>query len=251
MSKENQTPEETQGTEVEETTEKTTEETETNPIEAESEADIDYKTKFSESSREAQRLLDEDKANKAEIERLKKEIEANGGEGEVTESLYPGFENLSKEEQDNLLAYTNSIKKNVASELYKDPAISSARKFYSERKWDEAFEKVSSEYPDIAKSKSEFKSKYYKPDVEVPNNIDEILTDLTKSFLYDKARDTGAKDALEKSERIDIERAGGGDKTPKASRTLEDWQKLQEENPAKFASMSKEFNEDMESGRLK
>lgn len=237
------------------TEEKQPETPEENPAESNPEETVDYlKTKFSESSKEALRLLEENKATKSEIEQLRKELEAKeaagSNYGKETENLYPGFEMLTEEEQRNVQAYTDGIKKSVLEGIYKDPAISDARASHNERRWETAFQETVSEYPELAESKDEFKTKYFRAD-NVPSNINEITKDLAKVFLFDRARDLGAKDATEKANRIEIERANGGDKTPKASRTIEDWQKLQQDNPAEFAKLSKQFNEDMNSGQMK
>lgn len=232
-----QTP---QGTEVEPTTEQ--------PIEAPAEATIDYKDKFSASTRENQRILEEIKAKDAEIERLR--VLAESGKSEATtEPLYPGFETLSESEQEGLIAYTNSVKKGVKEELYKDPAIAYAQKTYAETKWNEAFESAANEYPELRESKDEFKQKYFNAG-NVPENIGDILKDLSKVYLFDKARDIGAKEAIQKASHYEIERAGGGDKTPTASRSLEDWHKLAQENPAEFARKSAEYKADLDSGKL-
>ena len=84
-----------------------TEEKETpNPIE-EAEPTIDYQKKFSESAKEAQRLYEENKAKDAEIARLSElgrspEVIPTD---KITESLYPGFEELDKDAQDNLMNF--------------------------------------------------------------------------------------------------------------------------------------------------
>ena len=256
---ENQTPEveQTEGTEAEETAQETpTEESIETPQE-----DIDYKKKFSESTREAQRLLEQQKEKdrllaerEKEIEELRKKAESSldGNYADNSESLYPGFENLSEEEQRNLMAYTDSIKKRVQDDIYKDPSIAFAKESYNEKRWNEAFETVAEKFPELRESKDEFKKKYFKSD-NVPTNIGEILEDLSKVYLFDKAKDIGAQEAMEKSSHIDIERTGGGDKTPKpaVSRSLEDWQRMAESNPREFARHSEDFKKDMESGKLK
>ncbi len=226
--------------------------TEEKPTEAESEPDVDYKVKFSESTRENARILEKQREKEAEIERLRQELEAKQDIGaNNSDALYPGFDMLSDDERKNLLAYTDSIKKQTLNEVYKDPALAFAKQSYNENKWERAFEQVASELPEIRESKDEFKSKFYKKDVSVPDNIKDILTDLSKAHLFDKARDLGMKDALAQTKRIDIERQSGGEKTPKATRTLEDWYKMAQNNPGEFAKQSKQFNEDMQSGKLK
>ena len=243
-----QTPEQVEGTEVEETTEETAEETVENPTEPE----VDYEKKFSESSREAQRLLEENKASKEELERLRAETKSN--ESDVSydndSEIYPGFQDLSEAEQDNLRKYTNGIRKQISDDLYKDPAIVSAKQSHNEREWDKTFSELRTEIPELSDMSDEFKTKHFNKD-NVPSNIKEIMTQLAKSELFDKAKDLGSKEAQEQaSTRIDIERSGGGDKTPKTTRSMEDWHKLAQDNPAKFAKMSKEYNSDMESGKL-
>lgn len=221
--------------------------------------DVDYKKKFSESSREAQRLLDEIKerdriqAEKdAEIERLRQLAEGNGATTpNESETIYPGFDLLTEEEQKNLIAFKENIKKNALEEVYKDPAIAFARQSFNEKKWNDAFESIASKYPEIRESKDDFKAKYFNAN-NVPDNISNILEDLSKVYLFDRARDIGAKEALEKAGRIEIERSGGGDKTPTTvSRSLEEWNRIAQENPAKFAKMKEEFERDMASGKLK
>jgi hypothetical protein len=226
--------------------------TEENPIAAESEQEIDYKVKFSESTREAQRLLEEKKAKDAEIERLRQELEAKRDIGtDDSDSPYPGFDMLSEEEQKNLVAYTNSIKKQTLSEVYKDPALAFAKESYNENKWEKAFSELTSKIPEARDIKEELKTKSFKKDVPVPDNITDILETVAKSQLFDKARDMGMQEALEQSKRIDIERQSGGDKTPAAKRSLEDWHKMAQDNPMEFAKLSKQFNEDLDSGKLK
>jgi transketolase len=162
--------------------------------------------------------------------------------------MYPGFETLSEAEQENLREYTNSIKRGVKEELYKDPAIAHSKKVYAETKWNEAFEAVSTEYPEL-KGDPDFKKKYFNPN-NVPENIGDLMKDLAKVHLFDKSKEIGARDAIEKAGHYEIERANGGDKTPTASRSLQDWSRMAQENPAEFARHSKEYKADLESGRL-
>lgn len=231
--------------------------TTTNPLETEkvdaveANNDIDYKTKFSESSKEALRIREENIRLQNELEALRnKTAETNGGNyTDDSEQIIPGFDHLSEEEKQNLLAYTESIKKAALKELYKEPAIASAKQQYNELAWDKAFMEVASQYPELNDSKDEFKAKYYNPN-NVPTNIKELLGETAKIHLFDRAREIGMKQAMEQANRIDVERANGGDKTPASERTLEDWQQLQRSNPAQFAKESAKFNEDLKSGKL-
>lgn len=198
--------------------------------------DIDYKTKFSESSKEALRIREENIRLANEIEELRnKPTESNGGNyTDNSAQIIPNFDLLSDEEQKNIVAYTDSIRQATLKEVYKDPAIANAKKQYNESVWNDAFNEVASQFPELTDSKDEFKAKYFKQD-NVPSNIKELLSDVAKIHLYDKAKEIGLKQGIEQANRIDTERSNGGDKSPKTERTIEDWARLQSENPVKFA----------------
>ena len=74
----------------------------------------------------------------------------------------------------------------------------------------------------------------------------EVIKDLAKIYLFDSAKTLGAEEEKKRASRIDLEDVTGGDKNPPgASRSMEEWDRLARENPAKFASLSKEFNDDL------
>jgi hypothetical protein len=222
-----------QGTEAEKTV---------NPTQ-EAAPEVDYRTKFSESAKEAQRLFEENKALNARLAEV-----GTQPQGETPrETLYPGFEQLDEEAQRNMIAYTESIKQRTLNDIYKDPAISYAKQNYNEKKWNDAFSEVATQFPDLTSYKDEFKSKYFRPDKPVD---EKILGDLAKIHLFDKSKELGAQEERARANRIDMERPTGGDKTPQASRSSEDWQRMAL-NPAEFAKHSKEFQADLESGKLK
>lgn len=218
-----------------------------NKTEQDAEPVVDYEVKFKESSKEALRLLEENKTLRAQ-KATQDAIEAT--QGQTMESLYPGFEQLSQAEQANILAFSEGLTKKVRDEFNKDPSIAFARKNYNEATWDHGFNAVLAQYPELAESKDEFKTKYFNVN-NVPENIDSILMDVAKIYLFDKARSLGAEDEKSRQSRIDTERSTAGDRTVKASRSLEDWNRMAQDNPAKFASMSKEYHADVESGKLK
>lgn len=209
---------------------------------------VDYATKFSESSKEAQRLYQENKALKEALE-LKDNVQEQGAHVQNTDNFYPGFEDLDENAKNNLIAYTNTVTKRAKEEIYRDPAIAFAKKQYNEQVWDSAFNKAIQEYPELADTKSEFKSKYFNVN-NVPENIESILKDVAKIHLFDKAKEIGAKEQSEKAGRIDLERSTAGSKDPQVKRSLEDWNRMAQENPAKFSSLSKEFNADMSGGKI-
>ena len=208
---------------------------------------VDYQTKFSESSKEALRLYKEN-------EELKKTLELKDREGQhvasqSTDNFYPGFEDLDEDAKNNLIAYTNTVTKRAKEEIYRDPAIAFAKKQYNEQVWDSAFQKAIQEYPELADTKTEFKNKYFNVN-NVPENIESILKDVAKIHLFDKAKEIGAKEQAEKANRVDLERSTSGSKDPQVRRTLEDWNRMAQNNPNEFRKLSKEFNDDMASGKI-
>lgn len=209
---------------------------------------IDYQKKFSESAKEAQRLYEENKRLKEQFE-LKDTVQQQPVVEQNMDNFYPGFDELDEEAKNNLIAYTNTVTNKAKQELYKDPAIAFARKQYNEQVWDSAFNKVMNQYPELADKKDEFKSRYYNVN-NVPENIENILGDVAKIFLFDKAKEIGAKEESEKANRVELERTTAGIKDTTVTRSLEDWQRMARENPNEFRKLSKEFNDDMASGKI-
>lgn len=216
---------------------------------------VDYREKFIESAKGAHALLEEKKKLEARLAELETNPQA-GKEVDLpthspdNESLYPGFENLDEEAQANLNAYTNAVMNKAKQEIYKDPAIAFAQKTYNEQKWEAAFAETASEYPELESAKADFKAQYFNQK-NVPDNIGDILKTMAKSYLFDKARDMGAKEGQEAAQRVQLEEPTGGDKTPSAHRSLADWQRMAQQNPAKFAQQRKQYEADLASGKLK
>lgn len=202
---------------------------------------VDYEKKFRESAREAQRLYEENK----KLKETPQSIESEQFTPNPDTEFFDGFQDLDEDAQANLIAYTNAVKKSALEEVYKDPAIAYARSTYNANKWESAFAEASKDIPDLAEHANEFRTRYYNPS-NVPENMTDIIKDLAKIYLFDKAKDIGAKEESAKASRINLEDVTGGDKSaPSATRSIEDWQRMASENPAKFASLSKEFNADM------
>jgi hypothetical protein len=207
---------------------------------------IDYETKFRESAKEAQRLYAEKKALEKALEQQQSyQPQTQEFNNQTNDDFFPGFNELDDDARNNLLAYTEAVKKKTLESVYKDPAIAFARQSYNEKKWETAFAEASRTIPELASHAETFKAQYYNPN-NVPDNMAEVIKDLAKIFLFDKAKDIGAEEEREKSKRINLEDVTGGDKNPPtASRSMEEWQRMASEDPTKFASLSKEFNADL------
>jgi hypothetical protein len=215
---------------------------------------IDYQKKFSESSKEALRILDENKIKDAEIARLKEELMLKGNvqdnsQVQNTDNNYPGFENLDEETQNGISSIITLAKKQAVEELKKDPAYAFALRQNNETTFNNALQETIQIYPELAEFKDEFKAKHYNVN-NVPVNIKEILVELAKGHLFDKAKQIGAREVTETNQHIELERTTAGKKDSTARRSLEDWTRMQQENPQQFLSLSKEFNADMESGKI-
>ena len=213
---------------------------------------VDYRQKFIESSKGAHELLEEKRKLEAEIAQMRAAgtTTLNTPHSTSTENLYPGFEELDPESQANLIAYTDAVTAKAKEQILQDPAIAFARKNYNEATWESAFGELVAKYPKLSAAKGDFKAKYYNPN-NVPGNISEILDTVARAYLYDDARDIGAQEGLETAQRVQLEEPTGGDKSPSVHRSLEDWMRVAQQNPAQFASMKKEYEADLASGKLK
>lgn len=215
---------------------------------------VDYRAKFIESSKGAHALLEQ----KKELERKLAEKEPATGipqelpnySTEDSPNLYPGFEELDADAQKNLMAYTDAITNRTIKSVNSDPAIAFSRKMYNENQWEAAFNAATVEFPDLSKAKADFKSKYFNPN-NVPNNMSEIMQDLAKIYLFDKAREIGAEQGAEIAQRVQFEEPTGGPKDAPAQRSLEEWNRVAQQNPAEFAKLKTQFDADMASGKLK
>lgn len=207
---------------------------------------VDYRQKFVQSAKGVQNLLKEKQDLEAENARLR----GTQSRPEVTDDLIPGFDELEPEQKDNLIAYTKVVTDRARGELMKDPAIAFAKQNYNESMFNNALDVVVAEFPALQPNKADFKSLYFNAS-NVPDNILEILQSMAKVYLFDKARDIGAEEAKAAADRVDLEDTTGGDRTPSARRSLADWALLARTNPAKFASLKKEYDSDIESGQLK
>lgn len=203
-----------------------------------------------------------------EIENLKAELENARNAGNPTptaaevnsaaagaetmadfESQIPNFDILDPETQAVLRAIFNRMDARLDKRFNSDPGLAFARRTVNERNWDLAFEKVAAEFPDLAADKAAFKAKYFQAN-NVPENIAEILAQLAKVHLFDRARTIGAEDEAAKAKRIDLEAGGGRQVADPTAMTIDDWERLRTKNPKEFARRSAEFNAALDSGQL-
>lgn len=207
---------------------------------------VDYRVKYVESSKEAQRLYKENQEKDRMIESLK---QGTPKTPDTNEDLGLDIGNLSPEDQDGLIAYTKLVTKRAEDNILARPAIAFAERTYNESKFNTALDVIVATYPALVPKKAEFKAQYFNPH-NVPDNIQEILEPLAKAFLFDKAKDIGAEEAREAADRVQLEDTTGGDRGPTARRSLADWELLSRTDPAKFASLKKEYEADVASGQL-
>lgn len=217
------------------------------------EAPVDYRQKFIDSAKGANVLLAEKKELERQLaEKNQQQVpnqELINHSPETTPNLYPGFEELTPEAQKDLIAYTDVVTKRAVEQVTSNPAIAYAEKSFNENKWEQAFSVAAAQYPDLLEAKEAFKADYFNPD-NVPDNIGDILEHMAKAFLFDKAQAIGVEEGKEIAERVQLDTPTGGDKTPTAQRSLDDWYRMSQDDPVKFASMKKEYEADLASGKL-
>lgn len=212
-----------------------------------------WKNKFSNSAKGAQDLLRSNEEKDRMIAELKAAQESNPNNGNKGDAIYEGFAHLPEEERQNVLAYTQSIKDSVRKELLGDPAFVGQRQQANEAAWEGSFARVAAGYPDILDHKEEFKSSIgYDKDKEVPSDIDNILTTLVRSFLYNKQ---GAAQPPQNNNHVDdtLRNAGGSGGEGQGHtlwHTLAEWDHMRRTKPQQFADNEKKWNEDLNSGKL-
>lgn len=215
---------------------------------------IDYKEKFSSSSREAQRLLDVLKANGIDPETGKpiaapadttdNEPQAPAVRGEQAQqpsvpltdeqlsAAIPGFANLTESEK-NLIRDTKSTVKQI-NEL-----TNLVAELYDEREYGKQFKALTSkeQWKKIAEHAEEFKEFAYKNE-----NLKTSLETLAGSFLYQKG--LAPKPKEEKPQPNGLEPGSGGGKQPSNSEkdgfTAEELANLRRTDPKKYAKLAQQ-----------
>ncbi len=189
-----------EGTEGEGTP-KTTSETEELPV-----PEVDYKKKFSDSSREVQRLLSEDKLRKVRIEELEAKL-AKADELSSEEKLhekFPDWDMLSDSEK-QLIKRQEKTEKELL-------------KLKEEQAWKDDFGKAVDKFPKLSEREKEFKDFCYR----FPKGID--AETLAKSFLFEEKEEP-------KEPRKGLEKPTGGTKgMPSGELSDEEVKRLRETN---------------------
>jgi len=223
----------------------------TNPPASDEAGKVDYEDKFKHSQKGALDLLERNKVLQAELDASREA--KNKANNQIDEPLYPGFENLSEDEQANMRNYTSGIEERVVNRLSGRPEFAESQERFNELKWDKAFNMVAAAYPDLLEDKEEFKAKNFQAN-NVPDNIDSLLTTLARDFLFDKSRAIGRKEAEGKKDRIDPMRntggSGGENQGAVLNKTLAEWENLAATDPAEFAKQGDLYDEDVKSGKL-
>ena len=176
--------------------------------------------KFSESSREAQILMQK---NKQYEDRINSLTSHNVNDEELREA-YPDWDLLNDETK---RAYRDiySTKKATAAtnKLVMD--------MYEERKWNEDFAKTVESHPDLKGREAEFKQYAYKPTHKGVN-----LEVLAKSFLFDVKPPAPAKETP-KGAALEPGSAGQNSTPPKQKLSAEDIAAIRTNNPSLYREM--------------
>ena len=199
-----------------------------NPAEgAELPPEVDYKKKFSESTRENQRVqaeLAKAQADKAELARRQTELEAKLAKANETlsdESLiakYPDWDMLTDGEK-TLLKRQEALEIELA-EMKEDKA------------WDRDLSKAKTNFPELSEKEKEFKEYCYK----YPKGVD--VETLARAFLFESKKPIQEpRKGLEKPTAGPIQPAGG-------EMTAEDIQRIRETDEKLYVQL-------LRSGKIK
>jgi len=183
---------------------------------------VDYKIKFAESAREAQRLLGETKLWQERAQELETKLR------ETERSAPPSEEELAKKNPDwDLL--DDVEKKRIKQEAEREKRL---RRLEEQLAWGNDFKSLikQSEFSSIADREDEFKDYAYK----YPREVD--LPTLARAFLYDKK--VGPEKKEEAPERKGLEKPTGGHGKPISTEmTAEDLERLRTTQPKVYEKM--------------
>lgn len=183
---------------------------------------IDYKKKFGESSREAQRLVEQDKLSKEKIKELevelrKKERDAPPSDEEL-QKRYPDWEYLDLSKRD-------SIKKEIDREKR-------LRKVEEQLAWENDFKSLlkKPEFSALKEREDEFKGFAY--------DYTEIkdLTILAQSFLFEKGVKVEEPEIIPERKGLEKPTKGPID-VPTSELTLEQIKTIRKEQPRRYIKM--------------
>lgn len=244
------------GTEAQEEEEEAEKQKTTPPAESgqEDEAEIDYKVKFSASSKEAQRLLEVLKANgidpetgkpiagapNTEEEAEKPTIPVRGEQpaqpeipltDEQLTKAIPGFANLTEQEK-AIIRDTKTTAKNIVQ------LTNLVTELYDERMYNKEFKDLSSkkEWAKLAEFAEEFKEYAYKPE-----HLKVKMEVLAASFLYGKGTKT---DKQKPAPATGVEPGSGGGKSKNSGHadgyTADEMAEIRRTDPRRYNQLARD-----------
>ncbi len=183
----------------------------------------DYKEKFSQSSREAQLLAEQ---NKALQETIKNLTETKNPTDDELRQSYPGWDDLSAAEQTFMREQLSLKKENAAT---KGILLG----FLEEQKWKDDLAGALVKYPELSGKDTEFKNFCYKPSHKnIPIDV------LAKSFLYDSKPEPAREPAPPGAA---LEPGSGGPKeAPKGELSLDDIEIIRTKDPKRYRQLLRE-----------
>ena len=194
------------------------------------------KKKLSASSREALRLLEENKKLKEQLAELSQKVSPATPASEILAKELPDWELYSDDQRELLVKVFELSRLEALKTVQSLPEFKIARELYEKTKWQEEFEEVVKDYPELKEKEAEFKEFAYQPE-----NREVSLSLLAEAFLFKQAEERGMKKEAEKLARKGLERPTGGSKEIIEEMTEEDWLRLAQTNPSEFKKRGKEF----------
>lgn len=180
---------------------------------------VDYKQKFGDSTRENQRIKEENAKLLRKQSELEEQLKSNPPSDKELAEKHPDWEYKDDEEKARIRR-EETLRKDIA--MLKEKAA-----------WDEDYKRILKEYPQLANQEEAFKEEAYKHSKSVDLKV------IAKSFLFDnkspepEPEPEKPKPGLEKP-------TGGTGNVPSTELTLEDITRLRETDERKYFKMIRE-----------
>jgi len=176
---------------------------------------VDYKKKFGDSTRENQRIEEENAKLLGEKAKLEEKLKSKPPSEEEMSQKYPDWEFMDADEKIKARANISNEKR--------------LQRLEEKSAWDDDYKKILDKFPELAKHEEEFKKEAYKH----PKTVD--LETIAKSFLYEPKSETPEPPEVPETPKLGLERptAGGGN-LPSSKLTVETLRDLRKNDHKRY-----------------
>jgi len=176
---------------------------------------VDYKKKFGDSTRENQRIEEENAKLLREKTELEEKLKSKPPSEEEMRQKHPNWEFMDEDEK---------VKAKI-----EDSKEKRLQRLEEKAAWDDDYKKVLVKFPNLAKHEEEFKKEAYRH----PKSVD--LETIAKSFLFDKKPEAPETPTEPETPKPGLERptTGAGD-LPSSKMTVKDLKYLRENDHKRY-----------------